>query len=212
MKNEAALRQIGLALALGWTLAAWQGVARATPLEQGLAAVYRGDQHAALTILEPLARTGDTYAALVLAQMYCDIGGTANYRRAMLWYQRAAADGSVDAIVAIASMYGHGQGVDKDMSTAVKLLTRAAEKGNFNAQFNLGRVLSDDDEGVADYPKAYVMLTLASAAEQNIPIDFRPSDFRKKLAAKMTAEQIAEAERQIAELPSPKPKSPPSGG
>ena len=87
-------------------------------------------------------------------------------------------------------MYARGSGVPKDYAEAVKWYRMAAEQGHAKAQFNLavmyarGRGVPEDDV------RAYAWYNLA--AEQG----YEPAvKARKRLRERMTAKQIAQAEK-----------------
>ena len=60
-----------------------------------------------------------------------------DYKQAMYWYLKAAAQESVGAYVNIGYMYKHGQGVEKDYQAAFEWFTKAAECDNATAWYNL---------------------------------------------------------------------------
>ena len=74
-----------------------------------------------------LAPTGDPEAQFKLGDMYRwgDIG-SANFEKALYWYGRAAKQGNVDAMLGLAGMYGHGQGVAQDKAAAYRWLVLAS--------------------------------------------------------------------------------------
>ncbi len=56
--------------------------------------------------------------AAVAAPITLAKGWTEDYKQAMYWYLKAAAQESVGAYVNIGYMYKHGQGVEKDYQAA----------------------------------------------------------------------------------------------
>jgi TPR repeat protein len=74
-----------------------------------------------------LAPAGDPAAQFKLGDMYRwgDIG-SANFEKALYWYGRAAKQGNVDAMLGLAGMYGHGQGVAQDKAAAYRWLVLAS--------------------------------------------------------------------------------------
>jgi TPR repeat protein len=162
-------------------------------------AMARGDRGAAFRNLIPLAEQGDGDAAYVVGQMFYDgSGGPLDYPRAMIWFRRAAALGSSIGTTWVAIMYAKGDGVPKDLKAAARWSRLSADKGDPNGQQLLASVLADDQSGIADYVEAYVLYTLAARTVTNAPAGFGPLDRRAELAAKMTPEQIAEAEKRLA--------------
>lgn len=58
-----------------------------------------------------------------------------DYTTALNWYLKAAEKGSEDAMWAIASMYGKGEGVDQSPSEAARWYNRLAEKSSPRGQY-----------------------------------------------------------------------------
>ncbi len=118
-----------------------------------------------------------------------------------------AGQGNAEARTLLGAMYWRGEGVPRDHQEAARLYLLAAEQGYARAQNNIGFMYAFG-EGIPphDDVQAYKWLSLAvrgyTAKNQE-----RLDQARKDLAtvtARMTAAQIAEAERQIrAWKPSP---------
>jgi Sel1 repeat len=101
-------------------------------------AVTMDDVHKAITdkrsfdafqdLLE-LAPAGNPAAQFMLGDMYRwgDVG-PANFEKALYWYMRAANQGNVDAMLGLAGMYGHGQGVPQDKAIAYRWLVLASSQ------------------------------------------------------------------------------------
>ena len=90
-------------------------------------------------------------------------------------------------------MYANGEGVPQDDQEAAKWYRKAAEQGNAGAQYNLG-VMYNNGEGVPqDYVQAHKWFHLAASRTKEKAEDFRLA--RDSLAEKMTASQVAEAQR-----------------
>jgi uncharacterized protein len=136
------------------------GAAMAGPLEDGDAALKKGDYATALQILRPLADHGNAAAQ----------------------YE-------------IAGMYSHGQGVRQDYTRAAAWYRKAADQGNAGAQFNLGEMYANAKGVPQDYVFAHMWFNLA-AARTEIPVQrLFLAKKRDEVAAKMTPDQIAEAQR-----------------
>src|SRR5215510_10435515 len=100
-----------------------------------------------------LAPSGDPEAQFMLGDMYRwgDVG-SANFEKALYWYTRSANQGNVDAMLGLAGMYGHGQGVKQDKTAAYRWLVLASsqhldEKSAgivANARDDLGKHLTPD--------------------------------------------------------------------
>ena len=104
--------------------------------------------------------------------------------------KKKAAAGDATAQNNLAFMYDNGTGVPEDKAEAVKWYRLAAAQGVARAQMNLG-VMYANGEGVAeDYVQAYKWWNLAAATGDTDAVKNK-----NRLAAKMTKEQIAEAQR-----------------
>ena len=90
-------------------------------------------------------------------------------------------------------MYAEGKGVAQDYQEAVKWYRLAAAQGNELAQVNLG-VMYTKGRGVAqDFVRAHLWFNLAAAASTGNSRDTATENLNR-IAAKMTAEQIATAQ------------------
>lgn len=65
-----------------------------------------------------------------------------NYKEALMWYQRAAAQGQVQAKYNLGVMYENGEGTSPDMTRAFKWYLSAAQDGDVLAQFNAANMLA----------------------------------------------------------------------
>lgn len=160
------------------------------------------------TILE-LADQGDARAqtALGLRLLRCE-GVTRDASQAAEWFRKAAGQGHSDAQLYIGTMYLQGAGVPKDRIEAAMWFREAAGQGNTAAQYNLG-VMYERGEGVPqNYVAAHMWYNLA--ASQGLgdlsPIgnEVHAAENRDSLAQRMTAEELAEAQRVAREW---KPKT-----
>jgi uncharacterized protein len=101
----------------------------------------RRDEEAALRWFKPALRQGYSIAASNIASVYADRGSN---RRAMIWFQRAAASGDGDALVEVGRGYYAGVGVRRDPRHAVRCFRRAMRSNNISqpgredAMFHLG--------------------------------------------------------------------------
>ena len=94
--------------------------------------------------------------------------------------------------------YGTGQGVPQDYAEAVRWCRKAADQGNAGAQSNLGRMYYYGRGVPPDYAEAYMWANLA-ASRAGGDDQKKFADARELVAKKMTAEQIAEAQRRARE-------------
>jgi TPR repeat protein len=84
-----------------------------------------------------------------------------NLPAALGLYQKAAAQGSSDALLVMAHLYGHGEGI-RNPAKAVELYRQAAESGNAEAQFELGLRYARGWEFEKDYSEALKWLRKAA--------------------------------------------------
>ena len=106
----------------------------------------------------------------------------------------AAEQGYADGQYNLGVMYDRGEGVPQDDAEAVRWYRLAAEQGYAEVQFNLG-VRYTNGRGVPqDYVVAHMWFNLAGAQSSG---DARAAlvKGRDAVEAKMTPEQIAEAQR-----------------
>jgi TPR repeat protein len=120
-----------------------------------------------------------------------------DYAEAARWYSKSADQGLTSAQYRLGLMYHEGRGVPQDYAEAARLYREAAEWWDTDAQFGLG-VLYYEGQGVArDFTKAHMWLNLAasqvSGEQQKVY-----ASWRDRVARKMTAQQIAEAQRLAA--------------
>jgi hypothetical protein len=91
-------------------------------------------------------------------------------------------------------MYAEGEGVEKDTHKAAEWYERAAQHGNFDAPNNLGAIYLQGIGKTRDYVRAYMWFHLGEmkgdrAAKSN----------REFVEAKMTPEEVIEANKQVGE-------------
>jgi len=110
---------------------------------------------------------------------------------AVKWYRKSADQGFADAQCVLGFAYSHtfgeGQSVPKDDGEAVKWFRKAAEQNYESAQQTLGMMYSQGLGVAKDDIQAYMWLDLSGG--------LTGSQECKILAARMTPEQLAEAQR-----------------
>lgn len=128
-----------------------------------------------------------------------------DYSEAAKWYGKAAEKGYPPAQVGLGTLYLEGSGVPQNLHEAAKLVRQAAEQGNADGQFALGTLYATVGNGVPqDFALAHMWLNLAAAQGHEQAKTFLPG-----LAASMTPDQIAEAQRLAREWSSGAADSPP---
>jgi hypothetical protein len=165
------------------------------------AAYEKGDFTKAYEEFKALAEHGNADAQWDLGAMYHNGQGVPrDYVEAERWFRRAAEQGIAGAQYNLGLMYYGGTGVPQDYAEAVKWFSMAAERGVADAQYVLGVMYLDGIGVPVNLVQAHVCFNLA-AAQGNL----EAATGRDTVAGKMTAAQIAEAQR-IAEEWKPKGK------
>jgi TPR repeat protein len=106
-----------------------------------------------------------------------------------------AAQGDASAQLQLGGMYFTGQGVPQDYPEALKWYRLAAAQGEASAQYNLGGMYEAGAGVPQDYVQAHKWFNLAGAttadpAQRDLAVKARDS-----LAARMTPDQIADAQK-----------------
>ena len=174
------------------------GQALAGVFEDATAAYKRGDYMTAMDLIRPLAEQGDVRAQFNLATMnYTGQGGRQDLAEAAKWFRMAAEQGDMQAQRYLGFMYANGRGVARDDREAVKWYGRAAEQGDADAQVNLGVMYSASRGTSQNYVQAHKWFSLAAAGYPASERQKRQQAVKNSelLAAKMSPEQIAEAQR-----------------
>jgi hypothetical protein len=117
-----------------------------------------------------------------------------NYVTAAHWYRQAAGQGHSDAQAEFGDLYYLGYGVPQDYGEALKLLQAAAVQRNVRAQFRLAEMYAEGRGVPRDLVLGHVWANLAAAQG-----DRQALVLRDVLSAKMTNEQLVDAQRQARE-------------
>jgi hypothetical protein len=206
-----------LMLALGFTLGVYHepiqraaigfaqflGFAREAPSGDAAYAAYQDRKYAiALRLAGPLAEAGDARAQSVLGLLYYGgYGVQQDDAEALNWFRRAADQDDAVAERNLGVMFSEGRGVPQDQAEAAKWLRRAADRGDARAQYNLGVLYAEGVGGQPDNVSAHMWFNLAAAHFPESDADSRAAaaSERDLVAAKMTADQIAEARKRALE-------------
>lgn len=157
------------------------------------------DYAAAANWYRQAADQGNAGAMFNLALLYYKGRGVPqDYVAAADWYRKAADQGDVDAQNNLASMYGIGRGLTQDYATAAKWYRKAAEQGSTRAQFNLAQAYFKGQGVAKDLVQAHMWMNIASGKLQGKERD-DARRYRDDLALKMTAAEIAEAQKMARE-------------
>ncbi len=170
--------------------------------KEGKEAYTKKDWAMAIFELRPIAEQEHAEAQLLLANMYSDgMGVKKSIPMAYSLYKRSAENGNDNAMLALATIYVSGVGVPKNMDKGVAWFTKAAERGNQAAQFTLGSIFVqgiEADNIPADIVASYKWYRIASQKEDIKRIKHASAELVKVLTEKLTPEEIAKAEEEIA--------------
>ena len=165
----------------------------AEQFEHGWIAHKQKDYATALRLWVPLAEQGYAKAQSFLGSMYlAGEGLPQDYVQAVDWYRKSAEQGRADAQTSLGLIYLTGKVGPHDYVTAARWYRQAAEQGNAIAQAFLGRMHQTGQGVPQDYVLAHLWLNLAATVSDT---RMEAAENRDALAAKMTPQQIAEAQR-----------------
>ena len=169
----------------------WDSVLTATRQEVMLAiqeAVQGTDVNRTLN----RANAGDSIAQYEMALRYADGKGVPqNYRDAMAWFAKAAANGNDNAQWKLGLGYIKAIGVPQDERKAMVWFKRAANQGNIRAQSALSDLYLSGRNVPRDYVRAYTWASIAAGLRGD------DNDRLKLIESRMTAVQIEDAHRRI---------------
>jgi TPR repeat protein len=118
----------------------------------------------------------------------------ADYAMALRLWEPLAKQGNSIAQGNLGVMYLNGHGVPQNYAEAAKWFRLAANQGHAGAQSMLGLLYVQGQGVPQNYAMAHMWFNLASAAGEELA-----STNRDRIASKMTASQIAEAQKLAAE-------------
>lgn len=150
-----------------------------------------------------LAQEGNQNYQYLLGRAYEGgvVGVPQEYGEAVRWYRKSAIQGNSMAQMALGMMYFDGKGVTRSHQTAFTWLEPAAEQGEPLAQVTLGTMYEAGDGVPQDVLQAHMWFSLAAASfsDTRNPSVAGPREVavmtREMLAARMTQDQIAEAQK-----------------
>jgi TPR repeat protein len=195
-RDERVMKNIAFGLFGGLFFAS---LALAGSFEDGEAAYGRGDYATARQLWFPLASQGEVKAQNALGDLFATRKAHTSHRvyeedtEAAIWYLKAAVHGFAPAQSNLARMYYLGWGVPRNLVQAARWRRKAADQGYAEAQVWLGKNYRDGEGVPRNYVLAYMWYSLAAASPIGIGYDAPGS--RDRLAARMTPDQIAEAQR-----------------
>jgi hypothetical protein len=155
-----------------------------------------------------LAGQGDPEAQVNLGTLYDGgLGVPQDEAEAVKWYRRAADKGDSDGQVSLGWSLIFGKSNLQDEAEAIELFRKAADHGNVDAMSSLGTLYADGWCVAQDYVQAHMWYNLAASGPSSLfEMDKKElAKRRDELAAKMTPQQVAEAQRLAREWKPTKP-------
>ncbi len=109
-------------------------VAATQTFDEAVAAYERGDYDTAMQGFRVHAEQGNAEAQLNLGQMYdLGMGVSKDKAEAVKWYRKVAEQGNAQGQYELGRMYDLGMGVPKDKAEAVRWYRKAGEQGHVHA-------------------------------------------------------------------------------
>lgn len=166
--------------------------ALAGPLEDGKAAFDAGQYEAAMQSFSEGFRNGDAASGYYLARMLeLGLGVEADPTSAMRLYRQSAEGGNVEALNRVALMHYRGEaGAAQDYAEAARLFGLAAEQGDRNALFNLGKLYFEGKGVEKDPAQAIAYYRQAADKDHILALNTLGALYR---AGATSAEDIARA-------------------
>ena len=146
-----------------------------------------------MKILKPLAMKGDTFAQVLVGNLYSNGHGVpADNVESARWYRMAALRGDAWAQEGLGHRYRDGQGVAQNYAEARKWYQLAAKhgQGREDVLFHVGMMYLKGHGVPQDFARAHMWFNLSATSG-----DSRLADIRDDTAKQMTAAQVAEAQR-----------------
>lgn len=141
------------------------------------------------------AEQGHTEAQFKVGEMYSKGNGVPqDYNEACKRFTKIAIKGHQAAQCKLGEIYSDGNGFPQDYNEACKWFLKAADKSNATAQAHLALIYYDGKGVIEDYVEAYKWALLAGMNGEDV------SKIKQDLTAKMTPDQIAEAQKLAKEF------------
>ena len=154
----------------------------------------------AFTWFRRAALQGYPRAQFKIGTMYAmGQGVRQDYLQALKWYRKAAVRGDPSAQLNLGQMYLNGQGIRHDYAQALVWLREAAERGVSKAQFDLAAMYALGQGTSQDYVRAHKWFSLSALYAEDAETRALAVKNREISTAKMTPDQIAEAQRMARE-------------
>jgi len=148
------------------------------------------------------AQQGLAKAQVRLGHLYSrGLGVSLNYNEAILWYGKAALQGDADAEHALGLMYMLGKGLPKNQQVANGWLTKAAAQNHADSQLLLGGVYEEGNSTDRRPVLAYALYEMAITNKTSMAKEAIKK--RDTLAKKLSAQQLDNSKKLVAELSKP---------
>lgn len=155
--TRALLLVIGLISTIGWPTQGRAG------LDEGKAAIEKGDGNSAIKELLPLAEAGDVKAMYLLGNIYyAGLGFPSDAAKAREFYQQAARKGHIASITNLGMMLRDGVGGPKSTVEAIRFLKTSSNAGDPVAMGGLAEIYLYGLGTSKDEPQAVEWLTKAA--------------------------------------------------
>ena len=124
---------------------------------------HQEDYEKALTTFKEAADKNDIQAIIQIGLMY-DFGKGVkqDYNIAMKWYMKAAEEGDAGGMYLVGHMYEFGEGMNVDPGKAFEWYVKSARMGNSIAQFEVGRILLNENIDGKSHAEGIAWLKIAA--------------------------------------------------
>jgi TPR repeat protein len=183
----------------------------AADFEAGKKAYDAKDWKTAIINLRPDAEAGDDRALVILGNMYADgLGVNKDLTEAFRLYHRAAEKNNPAGMLATATFYQQGYGVEPNTKLSIDWFERSAKLGHQTGAFFYAVALYQGSKGKSfdikpDLPSAYKWFRIAAKSNNNDEVRKASNLFADKLAEQLKGDEVTTADREAASW---KPVSP----
>lgn len=154
---------------------------------------------AQLKELQQKAEAGNPQAQAALgdyyANVYEDAKRSADYPKALMWYEKAAAQGEAYSQVALAHLYYYGDSVPKDLTKAFKWAEISAKAGINDTQILLADMYKNGEGVAQNLQEAYMWFYVA--------LEYAYDELRPQVVKEMADLEKALSKEQVAAAKKP---------
>jgi len=164
--------------------------------QQARSAYAAGDYTKAYQLFKGLAESGDTKAQYDISLMEIQgIGTKQNIEQGLVWLNRAAQRGNVEAMLELGVLYQKIDTLDNAPQLALDWFEKAALAGSAVGQYNLAHMYMDGHHIAKDLPKAYIWMSLSDATGNPLA-----NSEVVKLKASLSPQELLAAQEKITTL------------